>query len=245
MKFNLMVWRQEGPDKPGRMESFTVTDILPEMSILETLDALNETLIKQGKRPVEFDSDCREGICGMCGQVVNGIPHGSQKKTTVCQLHMRHFKDGDTIYIEPFRARAFPAAEHTYPMADEDAEVRVVLEIRLQCVVAERDVVGDARAIRCHDRQDDAAVGHGPHLHAALVAQGHDVDHLTVGHLAERHHRHAGRRIHRGRGLARRTAPGGGERKQCGKRERGHAEGRSHAAHGITILTTTQSRVQE
>ena len=78
------------------------------MSFLEMLDVVNEDLIKKDDEPIAFDHDCREGICGMCGQVVNGVPHGPRKKTTVCQLHMRHFKDGDTIYIEPFRAKAFP-----------------------------------------------------------------------------------------------------------------------------------------
>ena len=82
--------------------------ISSDMSFLEMLDVVNEDLIKKGDEPIAFDSDCREGICGMCGQVVNGVPHGPMKKTTICQLHMRHFKDGDSIYIEPFRARAFP-----------------------------------------------------------------------------------------------------------------------------------------
>ena len=124
MKFNLMVWRQEGPDKPGRMESFTVTDILPEMSILETLDALNETLIKQGKRPVEFDSDCREGICGTCGLVINGVAHGPKAACTTCELRMRSFKDGDTISIEPFRAKAFPVLKDC--VVDRSAFDRII-----------------------------------------------------------------------------------------------------------------------
>jgi succinate dehydrogenase / fumarate reductase iron-sulfur subunit len=92
----------------GKLVRYEAKDIMSEMSFLEMLDVVNEDLIRQGDEPIAFDSDCREGICGMCGQVVNGVPHGPKEKTTICQLHMRHFKDGDTIYIEPFRARAFP-----------------------------------------------------------------------------------------------------------------------------------------
>jgi succinate dehydrogenase / fumarate reductase iron-sulfur subunit len=108
MNLTLYVWRQKGPEDKGRLVQYDAKDIISEMSFLEMLDVVNEGLIKQGIEPIAFDSDCREGICGMCSQVVNGVPHGPQKKTTVCQLHMRRFKDGDTIYIEPFRARAFP-----------------------------------------------------------------------------------------------------------------------------------------
>jgi succinate dehydrogenase / fumarate reductase iron-sulfur subunit len=108
MNLTLYVWRQKGPEDKGRLVQYEAKDIISEMSFLEMLDVVNEGLIKQGNEPIAFDSDCREGICGMCSQVVNGVPHGPQKKTTVCQLHMRRFKDGDTIYIEPFRARAFP-----------------------------------------------------------------------------------------------------------------------------------------
>lgn len=108
MNLTLYIWRQKGPKDFGRFERYDVKDISPSLSFLEMLDLLNEDLIKSGNEPVAFDSDCREGICGMCSQVINGIPHGPLKKTTVCQLHLRHFKDGDVIYIEPWRARAFP-----------------------------------------------------------------------------------------------------------------------------------------
>jgi succinate dehydrogenase / fumarate reductase, iron-sulfur subunit len=108
MELKLLVWRQKGPDEPGGLEEYQALDITSEMSFLEMLDQVNERLIRTGKEPIAFDHDCREGICGTCSQVINGLPHGPQEKTTVCQLHMRHFKDGDTIYIEPFRARAFP-----------------------------------------------------------------------------------------------------------------------------------------
>jgi succinate dehydrogenase / fumarate reductase, iron-sulfur subunit len=108
MNLTLYVWRQQSPEDKGRLVHYEAKDIISEMSFLEMLDVVNEDLIRKGNEPIAFDSDCREGICGMCGQVVNGVPHGPQKKTTLCQLHMRHFKDGDSIYIEPFRARAFP-----------------------------------------------------------------------------------------------------------------------------------------
>jgi succinate dehydrogenase / fumarate reductase iron-sulfur subunit len=108
MNLTLYIWRQKGPQEQGKLQQHEARDISSDMSFLEMLDVVNQELIKKGEDPIAFDSDCREGICGMCGQVVNGIPHGPQKKTTICQLHMRHFKDGDTIYIEPFRAKAFP-----------------------------------------------------------------------------------------------------------------------------------------
>lgn len=108
MKFHLKVWRQPGPDAPGRFEEYTVDNVLPEMSFLEMLDQLNEQLIRENKEPVEFDSDCREGICGTCGLVIDGMPHGPRLGCTTCELRMRHFPDGSTITVEPFRADAFP-----------------------------------------------------------------------------------------------------------------------------------------
>ena len=108
MNLTLYVWRQNGPQEPGRLERHEAHDVSPDMSFLEMLDMVNQRLIKEGAEPIAFDHDCREGICGACSLTINGIPHGGFRRTTVCQLHMRHFKDGDTIYIEPFRARAFP-----------------------------------------------------------------------------------------------------------------------------------------
>src|SRR6056300_219878 len=107
MNINLKVWRQENENASGKFEEYKV-QASPDMSFLEMLDVLNEGLINDGKEPVVFDHDCREGICGMCSMVINGKPHGPQKLTTTCQLHMRSFKDGDSITIEPFRAQAFP-----------------------------------------------------------------------------------------------------------------------------------------
>ncbi|WP_018352740.1 succinate dehydrogenase/fumarate reductase iron-sulfur subunit [Longispora albida] len=108
MNLTLRIWRQNGPGDKGRMVTYPLSDVSPDMSFLEMLDVLNEKLILDGEEPVAFDHDCREGICGACSLVINGTPHGPQKATTTCQLHMRHYKDGDTIDIEPWRARAFP-----------------------------------------------------------------------------------------------------------------------------------------
>ena len=107
INLTLKVWRQNGPDDKGRLETYEAKDISTDMSFLEMLDVVNEQLTVEGKDPIAFDHDCREGICGMCGTVVNGLPHGPESATTLCQLHMRHFKDGDTIVIEPWRARPF------------------------------------------------------------------------------------------------------------------------------------------
>jgi succinate dehydrogenase / fumarate reductase iron-sulfur subunit len=108
MKFTLKIWRQGGAYKKGQFVTYTMNDVNPDMSFLEMLDVLNERLIAEKKMPIAFEHDCREGICGTCNMVINGRPHGALKGATTCQLHMRHFRDGDTIVIEPFRARAFP-----------------------------------------------------------------------------------------------------------------------------------------
>jgi succinate dehydrogenase / fumarate reductase iron-sulfur subunit len=108
MKLTLNIWRQKDAQDPGRMETYTVDDASPDMSFLELLDVLNENLQNAGNAPVAFDHDCREGICGTCSLVINGQAHGPWKGATTCQLHLRAFKDGDTIDIEPFRAGAFP-----------------------------------------------------------------------------------------------------------------------------------------
>lgn len=107
INITLKVWRQKGPEDQGMLDTIPVNDIHTHMSFLEMLDVVNERLALGGKEPIEFDNDCREGICGMCGCVVNGIAHGPEKAMTLCQLHMRKFKNGDTIVVEPFRAKAF------------------------------------------------------------------------------------------------------------------------------------------
>lgn len=108
MKLHLKIWRQKDSQSKGEFKAYTLEDVDQELSFLEMLDTLNLKLVKKGEYPVEFDHDCREGICGQCGMMINGIAHGPIKNLTTCQLHMRSFKDGDTIYIEPFRAAAFP-----------------------------------------------------------------------------------------------------------------------------------------
>ena len=108
MKIFLKIWRQKDNHSKGSFKDYTVEDVNQDMSFLEMLDTLNLKLVKKGERPIEFDHDCREGICGQCGVMINGIAHGPLKNTTTCQLHMRSFKDGDMIYVEPFKAAAFP-----------------------------------------------------------------------------------------------------------------------------------------
>ncbi|UED83645.1 succinate dehydrogenase/fumarate reductase iron-sulfur subunit [Streptomyces profundus] len=123
MRLTLRIWRQSGPDERGSMRSYEVDGIAPEMSFLEMLDTLNEELILGGEEPVAFDHDCREGICGACGMVINGEAHGPDR-TTTCQLHMRHFEDGDTVDIEPWRASAFPVVKDL--VVDRSAFDRVI-----------------------------------------------------------------------------------------------------------------------
>ncbi len=108
MKLTLKIWRQNSASDKGRFETYQLDNVSEHMSFLEMLDVLNESLVQKKEMPVAFDHDCREGICGACSMVINGHPHGMMQGTTTCQLHMRHFKDGDTIVIEPFRAKAFP-----------------------------------------------------------------------------------------------------------------------------------------
>jgi len=124
MKLTLHVWRQKNPGDAGRMVQYEHKSVNPHMSFLEMLDVLNEELIAKGEEPIAFDHDCREGICGMCGFMINGIAHGPERGTTVCQLHMRHFKDGDVLYLEPWRARAFPVVKDL--VVDRSAFDRII-----------------------------------------------------------------------------------------------------------------------
>jgi succinate dehydrogenase / fumarate reductase iron-sulfur subunit len=120
----LKIWRQNGPNDKGRFETYPAQNISTDMSFLEMLDVVNEQLTLEGKEPIAFEHDCREGICGTCGTMVNGRAHGQLKGTTLCQLHMRHFSDGDTLVIEPFRARAFPVIKDL--VVDRSALDRVI-----------------------------------------------------------------------------------------------------------------------
>lgn len=124
MNLILHVWRQKGPNEKGRLDQYEAKNVSPDSSFLEMLDEVNEGLIKSNIEPIEFDHDCREGICGTCSQVINGIPHGPDKLVTTCQLHMRKFKDGDHIYIEPWRSKAFPIIKDL--MVDRNALDRII-----------------------------------------------------------------------------------------------------------------------
>ncbi len=108
MRLTLEIWRQEAPDEKGRFVTYEMEDVSPHMSFLEMLDVLNERLVGEGEKPVAFEHDCREGICGSCGMLINGKAHGPMRATATCQLHMRHFSDGDHLVIEPWRSAAFP-----------------------------------------------------------------------------------------------------------------------------------------
>jgi succinate dehydrogenase / fumarate reductase iron-sulfur subunit len=132
MNFTLHVWRQKGPNVPGEMKTYQAREINPDMSFLEMLDVVNQDLISKGEEPIAFDHDCREGICGMCSLMINGVPHGPRRllpngkreAKTTCQTYMRDFKDGDNIYIEPWRARAFPVIKDL--ITDRSAFDRII-----------------------------------------------------------------------------------------------------------------------
>lgn len=124
MRLTLHVWRQARPDTPGRFVRYEVADASPDMSFLELLDVLNEQLLAQDAEPIAFDHDCREGICGACGVVINGRPHGPQRATTACQLHLRTFADGAELWVEPWRARAFPVIKDL--VVDRSAFDRII-----------------------------------------------------------------------------------------------------------------------
>jgi succinate dehydrogenase / fumarate reductase iron-sulfur subunit len=124
MRLILHVWRQAGPEASGRFVTYETDGVSPDMSFLELLDVLNERLIAIKEEPIAFDHDCREGICGSCGVVINGRPHGPQRATTACQLHLRHFRDGDALWIEPWRAQAFPVVKDL--VVDRNAFDRIV-----------------------------------------------------------------------------------------------------------------------
>ncbi|MCW1915785.1 succinate dehydrogenase/fumarate reductase iron-sulfur subunit [Luteolibacter sp. GHJ8] len=153
MNLTLKVWRQNGPQDKGRIETYPAQGIPEECSFLEMLDIVNERIISDGGEPIHFDHDCREGICGMCSLTINGVPHGKEKGTTTCQVHMRKFRDGDTIWIEPFRANAFPVLRDL--IVDRNAFDRIIaaggyIDIRTGSAV-------DANAIPIPKPDADAA----------------------------------------------------------------------------------------
>jgi succinate dehydrogenase / fumarate reductase iron-sulfur subunit len=124
MNLTLHVWRQRGPREAGRFVTYQASGVSPDMSFLEMLDVVNEGLILRGEDPIAFDHDCREGICGACGMVINGRPHGPRERTTACQLHLRSFRDGDVLWLEPWRAKAFPVLKDL--IVDRSALDRII-----------------------------------------------------------------------------------------------------------------------
>ena len=124
MRITLKIWRQRNPDMEGHFDTIHVPEVSPHMSFLEMLDVVSERLVDDNRDPIAFDHDCREGICGMCSLVINGVPHGPDRGTTACQLHMRRFRDGDTVTVEPFRARAFPVIKDL--VVDRSAFDRII-----------------------------------------------------------------------------------------------------------------------
>ena len=186
MDLTLRVWRQKGPQDKGHLETYEARDISTDMSFLEMLDVVNERLTLEGKEPIAFDHDCREGICGMCSLVVNGVAHGPQSGTTVCQLHMRHFKDGDTIYIEPWRARAFPIVKDL--VVDRGSFDRIIQAGGY--VSVNTGGVPDANAIPISKNAADAAmdaaacIGCGACVAACKNASAMLFVGAKVGHLA-------------------------------------------------------------
>ncbi|MGD0579869.1 MAG: succinate dehydrogenase/fumarate reductase iron-sulfur subunit [Bryobacteraceae bacterium] len=157
MRLTLHIWRQKDANSAGRMVQYAAQDVNEHMSFLEMLDVLNQRLIKQGDEPVAFEHDCREGICGCCGFMINGVPHGPMRGTTVCQLHMRHFKDGDELWLEPFRAAAFPVVKDL--MVDRAAFDRIIAAGGYVSVNTGSAQDGNAIPIekKCADMSMDAA----------------------------------------------------------------------------------------
>jgi succinate dehydrogenase / fumarate reductase iron-sulfur subunit len=186
MNLNLKVWRQKNSKTEGRFESYQINDISSEMSFLEMIDVLNEKLIKEGGDAIAFDHDCREGICGMCSMVINGRPHGPWKGTTTCQLHMRAFKDGDTITIEPFRANAFPVVKDL--MVNRSAFDRIIQAGGYISVNTGNAVDGNSLPIEKDDADDAfaaaACIGCGACVAACKNASAMLFVSAKVSHLA-------------------------------------------------------------
>jgi succinate dehydrogenase iron-sulfur subunit len=186
MKLHLKIWRQTGPNAAGRLVDYTADHVSPDMSFLEMLDVVNESLVKQGQDGIAFDSDCREGICGMCGLVVNGVPHGPDRGTTVCQLHMRRFKDGDTITIEPWRAKAFPVVKDL--VVDRSAFDRIIAAGGYCSVNTGGAPDGNAilipKAVADAAMDSAACIGCGACVAACKNASAHLFMSAKVSHLA-------------------------------------------------------------
>jgi succinate dehydrogenase / fumarate reductase iron-sulfur subunit len=183
---NLKIWRQAGPAETGRLVDYVADGVSPDLSFLEMLDVVNENLVKSGHDAIAFDSDCREGICGICSLVVNGIPHGPDRGTTVCQLHMRRFKDGDTITVEPWRARAFPVVRDL--IVDRSAFDRIIAAggyVSVNCGGApDGNAIPIAKATSEKAMDAAACIGCGACVAACKNASAHLFVAAKVTHLA-------------------------------------------------------------
>jgi succinate dehydrogenase / fumarate reductase iron-sulfur subunit len=198
MRLNLRIWRQAGPAAAGRLVDYVADDVSPDMSFLEMLDVVNETLTRTGQDAIAFDSDCREGICGTCSLVVNGVPHGPDRGTTVCQLHMRRFRDGETIVIEPWRARAFPVIKDL--VVDRSAFDRIIAAggfVSINCGGApDGNVIPIPKDVSEKAMDSAACIGCGACVAACKNASAHLFVSAKISHLAllpqgqvERHRR--------------------------------------------------------
>ena len=185
MRLNLKVWRQARPTARGRLVDYQAEDVSPDMSFLEMLDVVNEQLIKKHEDPIAFDSDCREGICGMCSLVVNGVPHGPDRGTTVCQLHMRRFREGDTIVVEPWRARAFPVVKDL--VVDRSAFDRVIAAggfVSVNCGGApDGNAIPIAKEVADAAMDSAACIGCGACVAACKNASAHLFMSAKISHL--------------------------------------------------------------
>jgi succinate dehydrogenase iron-sulfur subunit len=186
MKLTLRIWRQANATAAGRLVDYAADHVSPDMSFLEMLDVVNEGLSTKGEDTIAFDSDCREGICGTCSLVVNGIPHGPDRGTTVCQLHMRRFKDGDTITIEPWRARAFPVVKDL--VVDRGAFDRIIAAggyVSINCGGApDGNTIPIAKDIAEEAMDSAACIGCGACVAACKNASAHLFVSAKIAHLA-------------------------------------------------------------
>jgi succinate dehydrogenase / fumarate reductase iron-sulfur subunit len=187
VRLKLKIWRQTGPTAAGRLEDYSADDVSPDMSFLEMLDVVNEGLIRQGKDAIAFDSDCREGICGMCSLMVNGLAHGPDRGTTVCQLHMRRFKDGDTVTIEPWRAKGFPVVKDL--VVDRSAFDRIIAAggfVSVNCGGAQDgNNLPISKEIAERAMDSAACIGCGACVAACKNASAHLFMSAKISHLAQ------------------------------------------------------------
>ncbi len=206
MRIHLRVWRQSGPAAAGQFVDYVANGVTPDMSFLEMLDVVNETLIAKGDDPIAFDSDCREGICGTCGFLISGVPHGPEPGTTVCELHMRRFRDGDRLILEPWRAKAFPVIKDL--VVDRSALDRIIQAggytsvnvggapdgnaILIPGTVAEKAMdsaacIGCGACVAACKNASAALFTSAKISHLALLPQGQAERYTRVANMVERH----------------------------------------------------------